>query len=79
MAYGFISRVHVDERYLFFAHGGKAEVLKEVVVEIDVGLAGVKHHPITVKNDNRYFVYSLQHTTEKMYHLSAMKIVQKGR
>jgi hypothetical protein len=33
-------------------HGGEIKTGQHVVVEIDVGLAGVKHDAVTIKNDN---------------------------
>jgi hypothetical protein len=59
MAYRIISRVHVDKIHLILAHWWKAEVLKKVVVEIDIGLAGVKHNSVAVENDDRYFVHEI--------------------
>jgi hypothetical protein len=34
-------------------------VLKQVVIKIDIGLAGIKHNPVTVENDDRYFIHDV--------------------
>jgi hypothetical protein len=43
---------------------------KQVVVEIDVGLSRVKHHPIAIKNNRTYFllsVHNYSHNKEKEF------------
>jgi len=43
--------MHVDKGNVILSHGRKVEMGKKVIVKIDIGLAGIKHHPITVKNN----------------------------
>jgi len=43
----------MDKGHLVFVHERKAITLKEVVIKIDIGLPGVKHNPVTIKNYRR--------------------------
>jgi hypothetical protein len=40
----------MDKGHPVFVHARKPITLKEVVIKIDIGLTGVEHNPVTIKN-----------------------------
>ena len=56
MLNGFIGRMGVDKVHGRACHGWEAEMMKHVVVVMDIGLAGVEHHAVAVKNDGAGFL-----------------------
>jgi len=51
--------VHVDKGEVLFRHGREPEMGKESIIKIDIGLSGVKHHSVTVKDNSRDFLFDI--------------------
>jgi hypothetical protein len=44
----------MDKGRIVLGHGRKAVTFKKVVIKIDIGLTGIKHNPVAIKNYRGY-------------------------
>jgi hypothetical protein len=62
--------MHVNKVYILIREGRETKMKENMVVEIYIGLSGVKHNPITIKYNHRYThrPYKLLIVNQKINH-----------
>ena len=52
----FVGRMAMHKVHGHACHGWEAEMMEHMVIVMDIGLAGVEHHAVAVKDDGACFM-----------------------